>query len=249
MRILKKYALLLSTLSFILLGAAMPYLVSQIQDHQGSGFQKKMELSSVTLSLRQERAVGPVLQLMSKEYSVSPWSGETVLDGEFICRAALTELEAMVNYGLLSAGTLEVLEKAGRTAEPLLLVAEDGSSALVWECTWEYDAAVITTDDVTGKIVRLLVRTAPTGGSASGVGKPSGEDVKEEVNFRLEEWIVFLQSYYDIELTDIEEDRYQTDNGPVVLFHMRFSAKDDIAVYDFIVNITSDYILFGSFLF
>ena len=65
----RKYILPFSTLFvalfFVVLGATLPYLASQMQDAQISKFQKKMKLSGINLTLRQEGDVGATLQLMS----------------------------------------------------------------------------------------------------------------------------------------------------------------------------------------
>lgn len=41
MKYLKKYILPVSALAFIVLGAALPYLTSKMQDNQISGFREK----------------------------------------------------------------------------------------------------------------------------------------------------------------------------------------------------------------
>ena len=74
MKRLKNYTLLLSAFTFIILGAALPYLTSQMQDTQISRAQIKMELNTVNMTLRQESDVWPVLQLMSKTHGESPWA-------------------------------------------------------------------------------------------------------------------------------------------------------------------------------
>lgn len=230
MKYLKKYMLLLSALAFIVLGAALPFLTSQMQDAQISRTQIKMELNTVNLTLRQESDVWPVLQLMSKIHGESPWAGETVLTKADASEAALAVLETMEQYGLLPAGELEQLLKSEGKVEPLLLVGEDGSSALIWACTWDDSTwTFITIDDVTGKAVRILVGNTPT---------DSG--VVESVSFQLEKWCVFLEDYYDIELTEGKRD-----SSSSTAFAMCFSSKDGATDYDLSLEIDNGYTLFN----
>ena len=77
----RKYILpfftLFVALFFVVLGATLPYLVSQMQDAQISKFQKKMKLRGINLTLRQEGDVGATLQLMSMEHVESIWENGT----------------------------------------------------------------------------------------------------------------------------------------------------------------------------
>lgn len=235
MKYLKKYMLLCSTLFFIILGAAMPKLASKIQDAQISGFQKKTELSTVNLTLRQESDVGPVLHLMSKDHDESPWDGETRLSKADASHAALAVAETLNQHGLLPEEKLKDMSQSDGDAKPLLVVGEDGSSALIWSCTWD-DAPddFITVDDATGKAIRILVRNEPT-----------DDGTTEDIYTYQDRWLVFLQDYYDIELTDVIEDSNKTNGKLSVLCALHFSSKDGATLYDFSLNITSDYMLFN----
>lgn len=245
MKRLKNYMLLLSALAFILLGAAMPYLTSQIQDAQVIGLQKKLELNTVNLTLRQEGDVGPVLQLISQPHTESSWEGETVLSKTDACQAALTVLETMDQYDLLPEGAIERFRETQGHAQPQLLMGEDGSSALIWTWTW-YDAfgTFITLDDATGKAVRILSESEPTDSYPV-----------ESTRFRLEKWIMFLQDYYGMELTDIEEsihsanvttksDSYVSSDGSA-RFDLCFSAKGGTELYDLKLEIEYNWDLFN----
>lgn len=246
MKCLKKYALLLSYLLFIILGAAMPYLASYIQDVQINELQKKMELSTVNLTLRQEGNLWPVLQLLAKDYTESPWEGETLLTKSDARNAALAALETMDEYGLLPEDELEHLMKATGNADPFLAVPEDGSSALLWSCTWDYfsgtSGTFITVDDITGKAVRILIdNTLQTDGPSQQLGDPSQEDI----HLWLEKWTTFLQDYYDIELTGINGAPHNTVSSLSPLIVMNFSSKDGSESYDLSLMITNQYILFN----
>lgn len=236
----KKYILpfftLFAALFFVVLGATLPYLASQMQDAQISKFQKKMELSDINLTLWQEGDVGAILRLISKEHAESVWEGKTVLAKEDAYRAALDVMETLDHYGLLPEGELEYAAQADGFAEPQLLVGEDGSSALIWACTWDYDSGTyITVDDATGKAVRILVRNVPTDG-----------DVMEDTAFWVDKWSVFLQDYYDFNRMDVKvaEDSVMISDRPS-WFRIRLSPKDGTTIYDLDLEITSDYVFFN----
>jgi hypothetical protein len=236
----KKYILpfftLLLVLFFVVLGAALPYLASQVQDAQISKFQKKMELSGINLTLRQEGDVGEVLRLISREHAESVWEGKTVLAKEDVYRAALDVMETLDHYGLLPEGELEYAAQTDGFAEPQLLVGEDGSSALIWACTWDFNfGTYITVDDATGKAVRIMVKNVPTDG-----------DVMEDTAFWVDKWTVFLQDYYDFHRMDVKVvDGSVMISGRPSWFRIRFSSKDGTAIYDLNLEITSDYVFFN----
>lgn len=243
MKRLKKYVLLLLALFFILLGAALPYLVSSVQDAQTDAFQKKLDLHAVDITLRQKTDIAvdwktdveSVLQLVSMRHTESRWTGETVLDEADACRAALAVMEELDCYGVISENEFECLAYADGMADPQLLVGEDGTSALVWACTWDCDPGIfVTVDDATGMGVRMLVNN----------GKEDGRLV-ENVYFQVDQWNVFLQDYYDLKLADTEEKLYETNGGWTALFDMRFSAKKGELFYDLNLKITDSYVFFN----
>lgn len=231
MKYLKKYMLLLSALGFILLGAALPYVTAQMQDANISQLQKKLELSTVNLTLRHESDVLPVLQMISKEHTESVWEGETVLTTADASRAALAVMEALDQYGLLPEGNWEILRgKENVTAH--LLVAGDGSSALIWSCIWDCSPGTfITIDDATGKAVRILTDNVPKG---NHIG------VDAFIQLQLEKWASFLPDYYAVELTDIKE----SGDGQNA-FVMCFSSKDSAADYNLNLKIAKNFTLFN----
>ena len=236
MKRLKNYTLLLSAFTFIILGAALPYLTSQMQDTQISRAQIKMELNTVNMTLRQESDVWPVLQLMSKTHGESPWAGETVLTKADASEAALAVFETMEQYGLLPEGDLEQLLKSEGKAEPQLLVGEDGNSALIWACTWDDSPwTLITLDDATGKAVRTLTGSA---GTDESIQTDSG--IEEDVYIQMEKWASFLQDYYDVEWTETKV----IDSGRTA-FVMCFSSKDGAIEYELNLEIEHGYTLFN----
>ena len=232
---LKEYALLSLTLFFILLGAAMPRLVSQIQDFQLRGFRKEMELNAVKLTLKQKNSVGPALQLISKTHTESPWTGETVLTAADARQAALDTLMTMEQYGLISERDAKRFRTADGNAEPQLLVGEDGSAALIWFCTWEEPLALyITIDDATGKAVRILTNRAET-----GTGLP------EKLSAYPGKWFAFLRDYYGL---DLATKKGAPDGSEIDLptsFHLLLSSEDGSTQYDLNLEITNRLVFFN----
>lgn len=234
MKYLKKYILPVSALAFIVLGAALPYLTLKMQDNQISRFRGKTELSTINLTLRQESDVLFVVQLVSsKKHTESPWTGNTVLTKAEASRAALTVMETLDRYSLLPEGELELLKQSECDAEPFLLVGEDGSSALIWGCTWHSrPGTFITLDDATGKVVRILTANSQTETSLA-----------EEVYIQQNRWNAFLQSYYDIKLTEVKER--ETEYDLTTSFVICFSSKDDTIEYQFNLELESGYTFFN----
>lgn len=249
MKYLKRYFLLLPTLVFIVLGAAMPDLVSWMQDAQLNAYHEKTELSAVNLTLRQEGDVGPVLQLMSKQHTESSWAGKTVLTEAEAQQAALTVMNTMDQYGLLPKGDLERFQKADGNAQPQLLVGEDGSSALIWACTWDCDIGTfITLDDATGKAVRILINN-----------DMESDGTTENIYSQLEKWNVFLQDYYDIEQVGSNVHLYGIEQAGTKVYlygyganstllaqaNLSYSSKDGVMSYEFGLKMTNRYIFFN----
>ena len=54
--------------------------------------------------------------------------------------------QKMTDLGLLFIGDQEMVKSAEGRAEPILLIGEDGSSALVWNCYWIGDRRDLKTD-------------------------------------------------------------------------------------------------------
>lgn len=221
MKAWKTVLLAVVTLCIAVLGAAMPLLASRVQDARTENLWKEEKLSAVALTLRQEDDVAPVLELMGKKCTESLWTGKTVLEKEDASEAALAALRAMDSFGLLPAGETERLEQAERTAEPHLLVAEDGSSALLWMCTWEdVSETFITVDDATGKAVRIMMS-----GSLDDQGTVT-EDFQIGKPSRLERWSSFLQDYYGLQLEKLQQVSPEETDSPAASFLLHFSAGE-----------------------
>ena len=138
MRQLKRYLPPLFTLLLISLGAAMPWLVSRVQDARISKLQEKLELSAVNLTLQKDAGMGPALSVVSGEYTAIPCEDETQMSEREAVDAAVQALERMNQYErLTNEKAYSLMEEDSAWAEPFLMIAEDGSTALVWECYWK----------------------------------------------------------------------------------------------------------------
>lgn len=236
MKRIKKWALLLSTLCCILLGAALPHLTARAQDARLSRLEKKTELSAVSLTLRQEGGVGPILQLVAGEHTETLWEGKTILSKTDALQGALETLETMNQHGLFPDDSLKRLRQREGTAWAHLLIAEDGSSALVWNCVWDYDGgAYVTVDDATGMAVRIMVERGPR----VSTGSTDMAHTEEAVLYQVEKWSAFLQSYYAMTPTDRRENWLDK----TVQLHLSGAGADE--VYAVNLELADHYTLFN----
>ncbi len=190
-------------------------------------FQKKLELNPVELTLRKED-VGQVLRLLSQEYTESIWEGETAMSEAEACHATLAAAEILDKYALLPAGESERLAQTEKFGETHLLVAEDGSTALVRDVFLGYNnETLMTVDDATGKVVRISLYKSLVDFSvavASGIREWDLDVQPEDDRLPLEKWIMFLQDYYGLELADIRA--LPAEFFSLTLYDMCFSAGD-----------------------
>ena len=132
--------------------------------------------------------------------------------------AAAAELEA---YGLLASGTTDGIRDKESWAEPSLLIGEDGSSALVWNCYWSGDRRdlyLFLIDDATGKAVELVVSS------------PTPRDT-EAAHALFANWNTFLQDYYGMEIISVKEDSQELDSeGVVFQFSLGADLQDGLAL-------------------
>ena len=215
MKRVKQYILPLLTFLLIAAGAAMPFAVSWVQDNRISGLQEKFPLSTVNLKLQQEVGVGPVLRLSSGNCNSIPWEEETTLTAQEAVEAAMAAVAELEAYSLLSPGAIERIRDKESWAEPILLIGEDGSSALVWNCYWSGDRRdlyLFLIDDATGKAVELVVSS------------PTPRDT-EAAHALFANWNAFLQDYYGMEIISVKEDSQELDSEGVVF---QFSLGADL---------------------
>lgn len=201
MKRVKQYILPLLTFLLIAAGAAMPFAVSWVQDNRISGLQEEFPLSTVNLKLQQEVGVGPVLRLSSGNCNSIPWEEETKLTAQEAVEAAMAAAVELEAYGLLASGTIERIRDKESWAEPILLIGEDGSSALVWNCYWSSEIpCLMWIDDAAGKAVQFLV-SCPT---------PRDTD---DAHVLLANWTAFFQEYYGVEIVSVKEESRNMDSG------------------------------------
>ena len=186
MKGVRQYILPLLTFLLIATGAAMPFAVSWVQDNRIRGLQEEFPLSTVNLKLQQEVGVSQVLRLISGSCNSIPWEEETKLTAQEAVEAAMAAVAELEAYGLLASGTIDRIRDKESWAEPILLIGEDGSSALVWNCYWSGDRRdlyLFLIDDATGKAVELVVSS------------PTLRDT-EAAHALFANWNTFLQDYY-----------------------------------------------------
>lgn len=205
----------LFTLVLIAAGAAMPIGVSMVQDAFRDRAGGVWDLDTVSLTLRQDSRVKPVLKLLSNSYSGYFWESKTNMTGEEATAAAYQFLQELTGAGLVHP------EVTARTApgdfkppEAAMLVSDTdpGLSAIVWNC---YGPGVsILIDDATGMAVSAEVP----------IPVPDWES-REGIYITLDQWIAFLQDYYGIELLSIENTA-----GLVVDENMAAAGKWDYSI-------------------
>ena len=204
MKWVKQYILPLLTFLLIAAGAAMPFAVSWVQDNRISGLQEEFPLSTVNLKLQQDIGVSPALRLISGECSSILWEEETQLTKQEAVDAGMTAVQKMTDLGLLFIGDQEMVKSAEGRAEPILLIGEDGSSALVWNCYWSSEIpCLMWIDDAAGKAVQFLV-SCPT---------PRDTD---DAHVLLANWTVFFQEYYGVEIVSVKEESRDMDSGGIL---------------------------------
>lgn len=252
MKIIKNGLLILAALFFVLLGAAMPYLASRMQDAQLSGFQKNSELNRVNLTLQQgEEELSPAsenfvstLEILSRNYAETTWMGKTALSREDASQLALSALGTMENSGLTLGMAISSFAENGAKLNPVLLASDDGSSALVWEWSyWRtgYSMVHITLDDATGKLVRMI----------ETIEQPYDDMPLEDLYVRMSNWLGFIQEYYDCFIESTEESNAAErvfDDGHIqrsVEFSIGLTPMDGSEPLTFSLDIGSDYTFFN----
>ena len=215
----KRWLLVLLTMLLIGVGAAMPWGAAWIQDLYGVSKQESLPFDPVSLTLRQDSEIGDVLRLMSAPYDETGWSGETRLTVEEASATALAFLAQLDQYGLLESGDLgpygqlapdiinQIKASGGSSATPSMFISLDGTTAIIWVCHWKGTTGPsyeIRIDDATGKAV------------IGYIPSPHIED-PEFAYYRMEQWQLFFQDYYGVEITEIED---QSKDIPRFIYHI-----------------------------
>lgn len=195
MRPMRKYLPPLATLLLTALGAAMPWLTARAQDARIGRLQERLELAAVNLTLRQDTSVWPALQVVSREHTAIPWTDEARMTSQEALDTAAGMVSQMSDYDLLPTWQAELLAiEEGSWAEPALLVAGDGSTALVWYCNWKALSCMVVVDDASGKAVQFQFLL-------EDVSWPQQQEQKN-ISHLTGQWDLFFRDYYGVELTD-----------------------------------------------
>lgn len=233
MKRVRRYILPLLTLALIAAGAAMPFAVSRSQDRRISDFREDFALNTVELTFRQGGEASIALRLIAGEHTSIPWAGKTSLTEDEACAAALEAAAEMDRYGLLPEGALDYLKSSGQWAEPVLLIGEDGASALAWECYFAGDfSCYLRIDDATGKAVHFLVGIQPVSS-------------KEDIQTLYERWSRFLTGYYGIEIVSGRRVLQEYERSPVYLFLLQADLKDGLEPCGLELELINDIAVFN----
>lgn len=221
MRTLNRYLLPLLALLLTAAGAALPWVVSSLQDAQVERGPEARQFDPVNLTLQTGGGVQETLGLLAGSYSDLEWTGRTRLTAAEAASAAQEALRFLNGSGLTSL-TPEGIGAEGFTfsTEPHIIMSmtESSVSAIVW-CCWidELPENWIYIDDDTGRMVRtFLFDTAWAGALPLLPSQSIGEDVSVDVGgwakapesiVKLAElWRAALSDYYGVELTFSESE-------------------------------------------
>ncbi len=203
---------LLSTLLPVALGAAMPWLASAFQDARMGNSQESLELNMVSLTLLQDNRLEQTLRIASSGPVTIPWEGGTALTEDEALQAAEEAWDMMYSFNMVSKWERSMLSKGERTAEPRLMVAGDGSSALVWDCRWADEdwnwSAAMAVDDVSGKAVQIDVGSpVEMNNMVISSAGTDGKHVVYRENYyvQVDMWVQFLEYYYNANLMTVTE--------------------------------------------
>ena len=231
----KRYWLALLTLLLVSLGAAMPWLSAKAQDARISKLQEDLELNTVSLTLLENSGMERTLHLASSNPVSIPWEGGTALTEEEALWAAEEALDVMYSFNMISKRERSTLSKAEGTVEPCLMVAEDGSSALVWDCRWADEdwnySAAIAVDDVSGKAVQIDVGS-PVEINHMVISTEANdgkyEVFREDYYIQLDMWVPFLEYYYNANLMTVAELENISEGEMKFLLRLEFFGGENV---------------------
>lgn len=203
MKLLKKYWMLGAAALCIMLGLALPQIVSYLQNRQFENEESVFDLNTMNLAFQDENDVFSVLRLVSVEHTENPWEGESLMTEAEAAEAAVDIIESLDQHSLLPEGDLERYQVADLEVKPNLFVDQNGNSALVWNCVWDCDSGTfITMDDTTGKPVRILINNTLADNTS-----------EETAETQLEKWRRYLLDTYNIDSTSIRENGQQASDS------------------------------------
>ena len=225
MRKLDRYLLPLLALLLTAAGAALPWVVSDLQDAQVERGPEARQFDPVNLTLQTGGGVQETLGLLAGSYSDLEWTGKTNLTAAEAASAA-QEAVRFLNESGLTALTPETVGEEAFTisVEPHIIMSmtESSVSAIVWGC-WidELPENWIYIDDDTGKMVRtflfdtawfdrlVLAANAQSSGGYDNYDAGLMYDAgltAEAITRQAELWRTALSDYYGVELTFSESE-------------------------------------------
>lgn len=203
MKRLKRWALVLVTLTLAAAGAVMPFAVSWVQDARQTASETR-SFDSFSLTLRQESDLGRTLQLISG----SNYYIEEIADSEEDTRMTrvevLTAAEELIKE-LIQYGLLDTTVSSLPTIWPQTLHANDESVSIpTWTMQWNLpdagDTLYVWMDDATGKA--FLISLPSERYSNKYVYNVSSEVIYAST----ENWRAFLEDYYGTEVQLADEE-------------------------------------------
>ena len=233
MKRLKKWVLPLFTLLLVAVGAAMPFIVSYMQDAQQAEADIR-PFDSFSLTLQQQGSdLGRILRTIANgAYYINEASkAEDAALTEGLALSATEDLlTELVKYGLLNKETLARFYSPKIQAQRVIpviytdteiegyasavLPGQDGNSSnayvleddaiSTWTITWDQpDNVWIWLDDASGKVIMIEIPCL------SGLGIYDGSNAfGERVYALVENWRTFLSDYYSTEVQVTDEEWY-----------------------------------------
>lgn len=221
MRWVKNALLVLFTLALVAAGAVMPFAASRVQDAQQTGVEFR-SFDSFSLTLKKKGELGQIMRFLTGNayYEIMEGTPEkAVMSEEEVLEAAKATAEMMLSCGIISKETFAAIEnnEAAGVDRPDIEMARIVSetdpqniSFIIWGVDWYNLDLQLWIDDASGKAFQIvyvdMLRYAENEydkGSASSTGM-----TKEQFHAQMENWRLFLENYYEMEVKNIEEIPY-----------------------------------------
>ncbi len=193
MKKLKKWPLFLAVL-LILGSAALPYVVSQMQDAFTERKSETRTITAMRLPVGAEQRIGQILQMCAYQNLQMMWDGATNLTAPEVENSIKEAVAQMTQAGLL-----ENVEVADGEAIAYLYVSEKDwqVSTIAWQYTWidKEMRCYASVDDTTGKLLGILHGDYANGFDGSEAIKVTSMEGLEELAHK---WAAFCEDYYGI---------------------------------------------------
>lgn len=235
MKEIKKYILLPITFILIIIGSAMPYVVSRIQDRKSLDYKTDVQLNVNSLVGRSKDDFVPAMIALSNHPAGEYWEGKTLLSRDEVTDYANDIMKTLQNYNLVSLISDENYDETEWNLEPRVLSDSNGDETiLIWICNRVVDGNFVVIDDATGKAIGMMLNNF--------IDDEQYE--KDDVYYKLDQWNSFLQAYYDMEILSAEEEQ-QIDDDSLIEFRLRFLESDDSEYFELNLDISEEYSFFN----